>query len=105
MVKHHYLQPLKNVSLALPSPQKEFFLNISQRLNQGKGVRLERFWQEELSKEQYNSLYEQDKNILVNLGFSLGKSGIDEQIKHISLTLNRLSAAEKESQQTYQKKR
>ncbi|WP_353892386.1 stage III sporulation protein SpoIIIAB [Proteinivorax hydrogeniformans] len=94
---------LKNVAYTLPSPQKEFFINISYNLEKCDGFMLERYWSEELKKDTYQFLTDRDKDILQTLGFSLGKSGIDEQLKHISLTLNKLNAAEQESEQQYKK--
>ncbi|WP_350344658.1 stage III sporulation protein SpoIIIAB [Proteinivorax tanatarense] len=96
-------EALKNVACALPSPQKEFFINISANLEKCDGFMLQRYWTEELKKEAYHFLTVRDKDILQTLGFSLGKSGIDEQMKHISLTLNKLNAAERESEIEYKK--
>ncbi|SES62980.1 stage III sporulation protein SpoIIIAB [Anaerobranca gottschalkii] len=87
---------MEKVSRVMKEPVAKFFEKVAQKLKQGEGEQLEIYWSNCL-KEINFSLTREDIAILENLGFTLGRSSVMEQKKHLDLTIRQLQMAEKES--------
>lgn len=89
---------MKKISKVLKKPVGSFFKSVSQKLLHGEGELLEVYWNDGLQNLEC-SLTKEDLEVVNNLGYSLGRSSVSEQKKHLELTIRQLQMAEKESKE------
>ncbi|SHJ67259.1 stage III sporulation protein AB [Anaerobranca californiensis DSM 14826] len=87
---------LGKVGRMTKEPVAKFFENVALKLKGGEGEGMETYWTNCLREIDF-SLTKEDMAIIENLGFTLGRSSVVEQKKHLDLTIKQLQMAEKES--------
>ncbi len=89
---------MEKISRLVNGIVKDFFMGTLTDLKRGEGDLLEIYWNKNLDLLTCG-LKDEDKEILRNLGYTLGKSSVAEQKKHIDITLRQLKMAERESKE------
>lgn len=89
---------LEKVGRVIKGPVGIFFKRVSEKLLIGDGELLESYWQDSLANLS-TSLEKEDEEIVRNLGYSLGRSSVSEQNKHLDMTIRQLQMAERESRE------
>lgn len=89
---------LEKVSRSIKGEIGIFFKDVSEKLITGDGELLEEYWNQCLG--QLNTfLTKEDQGIIKNLGYSIGRSSVSEQKKHLEMTLRQLQISERESRE------
>lgn len=89
-------EALRKIGKVTKAPVGGFFQDVFKKMIQGDGDLLTGYWDESLENLDC-CLCQEDKEIIKNLGYTLGRSSVSEQKKHIDITLRQLSTAERES--------
>ena len=98
---------MKNVADRLPNITRLFFYSMSKNLVELDGASTYECFERAVTKHFYKtSLKNQDKEILIQFGQTLGISDKEDQMRHISLAMQSLAAEEtlaREEQKSYEK--
>lgn len=79
----------------VPAPVGTFFLHLSTKLRDGRGITAAEAWTETLAEHRKSLvLRESDYGVLHNFGQTLGVSDREDQIKHIHLAVSHLGTEE-----------
>lgn len=91
-------EALRKIGKIVKAPVGDFFQEVFTKLMRGDGNLFTSYWDETLDSFP-TALNQEDKEIIRNLGYSLGRSSVSEQKKHIDITLKQLYTAERESKE------
>lgn len=98
---------MKHIGERLPGVVRLFFITMSKNLRKSDGASTYECWKKAIEEEfPKTSLGQQDKEILIRFGQTLGKSDREDQVKHIRLTIQNLTTEEtlaREEQKKYEK--
>jgi stage III sporulation protein AB len=95
------------VSKQLSSPLSHLFQQIGQQLSASSGQSTKDVWQTSVKEGwKHTSMKEAEKEILLQLGYTLGLTDKEDQVKHLRLGVSQLQAEEEQArdeQRRYEK--
>lgn len=82
---------LRQTGNTCPPPVGAIFLSAAEQLEQAEGRSVKRIWQETLENHwSRTAMKTPEREVLLQLGFTLGLTDREDQVKHLRLALNQL---------------
>lgn len=103
----HLPEALRTLGMQIAAPLNMMFTRMANEMHAGSGKSVKEVWQEAVEEDwKLTSMKQNEKEILIQLGFTLGITDRDDQVKHLRLGIVQLQTEEemaRDEQQRYEK--